>query len=151
MAAATSVIAIEGDSFVNFAGGSSAIVLIDHISLAEIQTVIGEGKFGIAGVRNAELANYAFSIQGSGVALQLTPSLIATPQLTMTGFIAGGDFQILATGLNSAKSYKLTCGTNLGSFPDQIGVTISGESGHAFVDDVPPAGKAFNRLEEVTP
>jgi hypothetical protein len=71
----TNVITKAGDSMVNFAKDSTGSVFIDNITLAEIQTMIGESKFGIDGTISTNVTSYTITTDGTGQRI----SLIAPP------------------------------------------------------------------------
>jgi len=151
LATPASVITIEGGSFINLASDTEAHVFIDNISQSDFQALIAAGKFGIDQVRITNPARYQVAAQGNGFVIQGLSVVAVPPQALALGFNASGHFEIQVTALNPAKSYKLTRGASLATFPDQIGSTITGQSGFTFTDDAPLTGKAFYRLEEVTP
>jgi hypothetical protein len=137
-------------SFVNFTADSTGTVFIDNISLAEVQTMIGQGKFGIDRVLNTDLASYTLSTQGAGVRIQLAVVLPATPILTVVGFDGAGDFVMSASLLDPATTYQLKLSTDLQTFVPLVPpVVIDGSLGaqQQVKDENPPAGKAFYRLE----
>jgi hypothetical protein len=68
--------------------------------------------------------------------------------LISQGFSELGGFVLDASNLNPSKTYNLTRGTDLVTFPDSVGVPVTGVATFQFTDDSPPAGKAFYRLGE---
>ena len=70
------------------------------------------------------------------------------PQLVPAGFNGSGHFLIDAIGLDPAKTYTVTRGTDLNTFPDAVGSPVTAQTFYQFIDTNPPAGKAFYRLQE---
>ncbi len=67
----TGVIIKEGGSMVNFAAGSTGSMFIDNLSVADLETMIGEGKFGVDGSGSTTLTDYNYSVSGSGVTMAI--------------------------------------------------------------------------------
>jgi len=93
-----------------------------------------------------------FAVTNSGQTLQIgtggTPDQGA-PTLIPAGFNEFDEFVINAVNLDPTKAYDLTRGTDLATFPDFVDIQVFGVSSFQFIDDAPPAGKAFYRLDEV--
>jgi hypothetical protein len=67
----TDVITKGYDSMVNFAAGSTGSVFIDNLTEAQLETMIGEGKFGVDGTGSTTLGDYIYSTSGSGVTMAI--------------------------------------------------------------------------------
>ncbi|MCH7225498.1 LamG-like jellyroll fold domain-containing protein [Haloferula sp. A504] len=144
----TDVITIEGGSFIDLPADTTANVFIDNISQADFEALIAAGKFGIDQTRITDLSRYELVSQGSGFVIRGLSAVEAQgPQVTVIGFNAGAELEILATGLDPATTYTLYRGTDLGTFPDPIQSPVTGATEQTFIDSTPPAGKAFYRLE----
>jgi hypothetical protein len=93
-----------------------------------------------------------FAVTNDGKTLQIgtggTPDQGA-PTLIPAGFNEFGEFVINAVNLNPAMTYDLTRGTDLLTFPDFVDFSVFGETSFEFIDDAPPVGQAYYRLEEV--
>lgn len=74
---------------------------------------------------------------------------VPSPIVISSGF-NGAAFELTVANLTTSKSYTLARGTDLGSF-SPIGSVVTGVTTHTFSDPTPPTGKAFYRVQEVTP
>lgn len=138
--------AASNASLVSFASGSTASLFIDNISQADVETMIGEGKFGIDRVRYTSTGSYVLVVQDAGILIQAGTPVTGEPSLVVDGFDVNG-LNFTGNDLDPGKSYQLVRGTDLVTFPDPIGAPVTGVTSSTFLDDAPPAGKAFYRLE----
>ncbi len=71
LATVTDVITKVGSSMVNFAADSTGEIFIDGITQADLETMIGQSKFGVDGTISTTLADYTYSVSGSGVTMAI--------------------------------------------------------------------------------
>lgn len=75
--------------------------------------------------------------------------LPGTLRVASSGF-NGAAFEVTAADMVATKTYRLARSTELSSFVP-VGGNVTGVTTHKFTDPAPPTGKAFYRVEEVTP
>ena len=86
----------------------------------------------------------------------VTPSVIVEGEVVIEscGFDADGNFDVVASGLNPARTYQLMSTALLdGSDLTNVGETFTGGSGNTFTDIAPPTGpdaKLFYQIFDVT-
>ncbi|MBB5353432.1 hypothetical protein HNR46_003693 [Haloferula luteola] len=79
------------------------------------------------------------------------PALDSDLVVTAAAFDPEGDFVMTVSGLNPARNYRLMRGTDLAGFLFEVAIKQPVSETDSFTDADPPAGKAFYRVEEVSP
>ncbi|MCW1887845.1 hypothetical protein OKA04_24110 [Luteolibacter flavescens] len=97
----------------------------------------GDNEEVTAGTDPNNASSYPGS--GSGTTLKVT-------SLSKVGAV----FSVTVEGLETTKTYTLARSTTLNGFAP-IGTTVTGVTTHTFSDPAAPGGRAFYRVQEVTP
>lgn len=128
--------------------GWTGTLMLDSFSGSDWENVFlsGEITFGGAFLDAPGFAS-TFFVSADGKSLSTEPFVTADPKLTVVGFNGSGDLVFDATDLDPDLTYTLKRGTDLIAFPDTVGSPITAVSATQLIDENPPAGKAFYRLE----
>ncbi|MFC4994914.1 PEP-CTERM sorting domain-containing protein [Rubritalea tangerina] len=79
------------NAFVNFDTDSTAVMFLDNVSVTDVETLITNGQFGISGAIDTTTSNYALSVNGSGVDVQL----VAIPEPSVSALLGLGGVALI--------------------------------------------------------
>ena len=135
----TNVIQKTGGSMINFSPDSSGEVFIDNISRADVETLIGQSKFGEGGVISATVSDYTIIAESAGQRIRVVPLSIGS----ISSGTVNGDF-ILSWDSFDGQNYEIQYKTDLigqpawGAYANVVGlggtmsVTVSVVNAEAF-------------------
>ncbi len=139
------VITKQGDSMVNFALNSSGVVFIDNISLNEVETMIGEEKFGIDGSIITAVSNYVITVSGAGQLISMTAP--PSGEIGLIEIALDGSGVIITWDSVAGQDYDIQSKSNLGIQVDWLTIdsVVGSGSSISVTTDVDQA-KSFYRV-----